>query len=160
MFKYFLVKNNQTNLNPSADMTILLILNFPLYTFSRGQHPEVTGVPERRARCAGLREEAQTERETVQGGDSTVTNTQTTSSSKNIQFVLMICTKNKEKSTQKETLVLDELCVDSMLSMGLPKTITVIMNTFTPAFKPHTINISVCFLMLCLISARDKYDIT
>lgn len=46
----------------------------------------------------------------------------------------MICTKNKEKSTQKETLVLDELCVDSMPSMGLPKTITVIMNTFTPAF--------------------------
>lgn len=31
----------------------------------------------------------------------------------------MICTKNKEKkSTQKETLVLHELCVDIMLSMG------------------------------------------
>lgn len=33
------------------------------------------------------------------------------SSSKNIQFVLMICTKNKEKSTLKETLVSDGLCV-------------------------------------------------
>lgn len=74
----------------------------------------------------------------------------------------MICTKNKEKkSTQKETLVLHELCVDSMLSMGLTKTITVIMNTFTLAFEPHTaLYTSVCFLMLCLISARDKYDIT
>lgn len=74
----------------------------------------------------------------------------------------MICTKNKEKkSTQKETLVLHELCVDSMLSMGFTKTITVIMNTSTPAFKPHTaLYTSVCFLMLCLISARDKYDIT
>lgn len=34
-----------------------------------------------------------------------------------------------KKSTQKETLVLHELCVDLMLSMGLLKTITVIMNT-------------------------------
>lgn len=110
-----------------------------LCTFSRGQHFEVTGVPERGAGGTGLCEEAKTERETVPGGDSTVTkHTQTIPSSKNIQFVLMICTKKQKNSTRKETLVLDELCVDSMLSMGLPETITVIMNTFTPAFEPHT----------------------
>lgn len=67
--------------------------------------------------------------------------------------------QRKKKSTHKETLVLHELCVDSMLSMGLTNTITVIMNTFTPAFKPHTA-LYICFLTLCLISARDKYDIT
>lgn len=62
-------------------------------------------------------------------------------SSKNIQFVLMICTKNKRKiinekqSTQKEeTLLLLEWRVD----MGSMKTVTVIMNTFTSAFELHT----------------------
>lgn len=86
---------------------------------SRGQHPEAAGVQERRPRGSGLRQEAETEGETVPGGRGTMkTNTQTTASSKNIQFVLMICTKKQKttKSTQKETLVLDEL-----QSMTLPR---------------------------------------
>lgn len=52
--------------------------------------------------------------------------------------------------------MLHELCVDLMLSMSLLKTITVIMNTLSLT----QLYIPVCFLMLCLISARDKYDIT
>lgn len=93
-------------------------VNPGLVSFSRGQHSEVAGVQKGRARDSGFCEEAKTERETIPGRDAGVINTQTISSSKNIQFVLMICTKNKEKSTRKETLVSDELCVHSMLSMG------------------------------------------
>lgn len=50
--------------------------------------------------------------------------------------------------------------VDGMLSMGLPVTITVIMNnsrTCNYHTHPYT---SICFLIPCLISAREKYDIT
>lgn len=53
----------------------------------------------------------------------------------------MICTKKninkKKKKLRKKTLVLDELSVDRLLSVGF--TITVIINMFTPAFQTlHT----------------------
>lgn len=56
----------------------------------------------------------------------------------------MICTKNKEKSTQKETLVLYELCVNRMLSMGLSDHHSD-HEQFHICFKPHT-SLHTCLL--------------
>lgn len=64
----------------------------------RRQHSEAAGVEERRARDPGFCEEAETARETVPGSHADTVNTQTRSSSKNIQFVLMISTKKQKQN--------------------------------------------------------------
>lgn len=81
--------------------------SWPRFFFfpSRRQHSEAAGVEERRARDPGFCEEAETARETVPGSHADTVNTQTRSSSKNIQFVLMISTKKQKQNLRLKLLI-------------------------------------------------------